>query len=263
MPELPDLAQFKSYIDSTALHQVVERVRVMDERILENITPQQLGQHVTGRSFESTLRHGKYLFAELAGHGWLVLHFGMTGNVASVPADDEPPRFARVVFAFDNGKRLAYLCQRMLGKVGVTESADRYIEQQSQGPDALDETMDRDRFSERVGGRRAAIKRVLMDQSVLAGIGNICADEILFQARMHPKTRVSELDRETLDHVFDTMRATLRTLADCRVHHKALPEHFISDCRDPGCECPRCGGMLERIAVNSRNGYYCPNCQPG
>ncbi len=106
------------------------------------------------------------------------------------------------------------------------------------------------------------IKSTLMNLSIMAGIGNVYSDEILFQARVHPKTKVNQLDEKTLREIYDQMHAVL----DMAIEHQAIPDDFPANYITPvrgqeDAQCPGCGGKLQRIAVSGRNGYYCPTCQ--
>lgn len=262
MPELPDVAQFQQYFNDYAVGQSIAGVHVADPRILDATSPQGLGRCLKGRRFTGTGRHGKYLFADVdQGHCWLVLHFGMTGNLAACKGEETRPRFTRAWFDFQNGDYLAYICQRMLGKIGQTDSPDATIRDLDLGPDAMDGNLDLATFRERLKGRRAAVKTVLMNQAVVAGIGNECSDEILFQAAMNPRRRINTLDHDAVRHLYEVMRATLQRLVECRVRGDELPEGFLNKHRSAGAQCPRCGGELQRVAVGGRNGYACPRCQ--
>lgn len=257
MPELPDVEVYKQYLDATALYQTVTRVEVKRERILET-TPQQLGMHITNRAFEATRRHGKYLLVR-AGDSWLVLHFGMTGRLAYFKDMQQEPEHDRLLFYFDNGYHLAYDCQRLLGEVDVVDEPQQLVQAKELGPDAL--SLDFEGFQRRLEGRRGAIKTTLMNQEILAGIGNVYSDEILFQARIHPKTPVNEMDTEARRTVFETMHKVLKTAIDCKADPDQLPDSYIIPHRESGAECPSCGGKVEQIEFSGRNAYFCPVCQ--
>lgn len=261
MPELPDVEQYRRYVEQTCLGQTVEATSVMDDRILEATTPQQLGRRLKGATFDGTRRHGKFLFVKVAERGWLILHFGMTGNLQVAPHDEDPPRFMRAAFFFQNGERLAYLCQRMLGRIGFTESVSDYIATEDLGPDALDSDLDAQGFMDQLENRTAAVKTILINQAVIAGIGNVCSDEILFQAHMHPETPVDELDREEVQGLFTVVREVLTQLVSHIAEGQALPDHYLSAHRDEDGVCPVCETPLEQVSINSRHAYICPNCQ--
>jgi formamidopyrimidine-DNA glycosylase len=261
MPELPDVAGFKTYFDATALHQRIHRTHVTDDRVLENgLTPAGLGRRLKACAFDGTHRHGKLLFAQIDGEGWLVMHFGMTGHLKYYESTDDQPDHARVIFDFENGNHLAFVCQRMFGRIDLADDLDHYLEQRDVGPDALDEALDRERFRGLLAGRRGAVKSTLMNQSIIAGVGNVYADEILFQARIHPETAVNALGEAQLDALYRTMRRVMRVGARHGGHVPDYPDGYLLKARDAG-KCPNCGGGLEQADVAGRTTWYCPRCQ--
>jgi len=261
MPELPDVAGFERYLASTSLHQSVRRTSVDDDRILRGLSPSQLGRRLKHVSIEATRRHGKFLFARLSGDGHLVMHFGMTGGLKYYRREDQRPRHARVVLHFERGYHLAYISQRLLGQVSHTEDPEGFIHDNDLGPDALDEGFDRPAFTQRLQGRRGPVKSRLMDQSLVAGIGNIWADEILFQCRIHPATPVEELSQGEIAGLFDCMRRVLRRGVEKGGEMDRLPPRFLLPHREGDGRCPGCGGDLERTTVGGRGTWFCPACQ--
>ncbi len=260
MPELPDVEVFKRYVDSTSLHQNIDTIEVKDKRILRNASARELERDLKGSKFESSKRHGKYLFVELGSGGWLLLHFGMTGSLQYYKnAEDEPPH-ARFVITFANGYHLAFDDQRMFGKVDLIGDPDSFVESENLGPDPL--ALDFPGFRERLEGKRGAIKATLMNQSVLVGIGNIYSDEILFQARIHPDTRAVELDEEALKRLFDETQRVLHEAIEHGADPGDLPDSFLLPRRREGEECPRSNGKIKKIKAAGRTAYYCPACQP-
>jgi len=259
MPELPDVEGFRAYIERTSLHKTIEKVDVRSPEILRGVSANKLVRMLKGRRLESTRRHGKYLFVQLDGGWWLLYHFGMTGQPRYFKDMSDDPRYDRVLISFTNGFHLAYDCQRKLGAVGVTESVDEFIRERKLGPDALD--VDFAAFTEALHGRRGMIKSALMNQHILAGIGNIYSDEILFQARIHPITRVKYLSEKRLRELFDSMRRVLTAGIDHTVRSKALPDSYLLSHRGEGEMCPGCGCKVEKLRISGRTAYYCPECQ--
>lgn len=259
MPELPDVAEFKRYIDSTSLHHRIVETEVLDERILEDISPQILGRRVKDSSFEETYQHGKFLFLNTGQEKWVVMHFGMTGNPKYFR--ESRPEYSKVIFRFENGFNLAYVCVRLLGLVGFTDDLQTYIDSKELGLHALDEDLDIEHFKAGFKNRRAMLKSLLLDQSFVAGIGNIYADEILFQSRISPKTRANELQDCRIRELYKNMRAVLeKAVSDSDSIQDHFGHSFIQH-RDPEADCPRCGKNVEKITVSGRTTYYCPNCQ--
>ncbi len=261
MPELPDVAHFKKYLDATSLHRTVRRVRVLDGEMLQGVSARRFRGELEGRRFEATARHGKFLLVELDSGKYLVLHFGMTGHLKSSKAGQDTPGHARVVFELSDGYHLAYVCQRKLGRVDLVDGPSELVEDLDLGPDALDDALDFEAFRERLAGRRAAVKSALMDQGLLAGVGNVYSDEILFQARVHPKTPVGELEASKLRAVYRQMRKVLTTAADREGRIERLPRSYLMPHREGDERCPRCGTGLESIQVSGRTTWICPECQ--
>lgn len=265
MPELPDVEGFKRYLDATSLHQKIESVRVTKAKVLRGISGAKLGRALSGHSLERTRRHGKHLFAALDDGRWLRLHFGMTGRLAYFKHLDDDPEHDRVRFDFANGYHLAFDDQRLFGQVGLIEDPDAFIAAQGLGPDAMDDSFDRTTFIEQMQSRKGGIKSALMDQSFLAGIGNLYADEILFQAKLHPNASVQKLDRKTLGRLYTTMRRVLRVAVERGAGSEELvdklPRSYLLPNREAGRDCPRCGGPIQRIKTAGRTTYFCPQCQ--
>ncbi|MGD8404272.1 MAG: DNA-formamidopyrimidine glycosylase family protein [Anaerolineales bacterium] len=259
MPELPDVEIRKRYIDSTCLHQKIASVEVNDPIVLDGLTPQSLGRALADQSFESTQRHGKYLFVELNDHKWMSMHFGMTGDLKYFKKTDEKPDYEQVLFHFKNGYQLAYVMPRKLGEIRLIDSVDTFLDEKELGPDALD--LDFDKFYDLLADRRGMIKSTLMNQEVLAGLGNVYSDEILFQARIYPRAQISDLNRKQLRAVNDAMQEVLKTVIEQGANPGDFPPSYLTPHRSEGESCPRCGGEIQKIEVSGRSGFYCPHCQ--
>jgi formamidopyrimidine-DNA glycosylase len=219
-----------------------------------------------GNRFEDSRRRGKHLLVRLARDGWLTLHFGMTGNLVYFRDEADDPPYDRVRFDFKGGRHLAYVNRRMLGRVGLADDADAFIKAEGLGPDALDPAFDAEAFARAIAGRRRDVKSVLMDQTLIAGIGNIYADEILFQARLHPKSFVTSLSEEERTALFEQIKAVLQTAIDCGAGAEQFLERLPDQCllpqRERGGSCPRCGASIASLKAGGRTSYYCPRCQP-
>lgn len=259
MPELPDVEVFKRDLDANALHQPVASVHVGSRagRLLHGITPAMLDQKLRGRALVSTRRHGKYLFARADAAGWLVLHFGMTGQLEYANSVERLPGDAELLLQFENGAGLAYLAPRKLGRIDWADDPDDYAAARSLGPDAL--AVDYAGFRQRARGRRGGVKAWLMDQGVLAGIGNAYSDEILFEAGSHPLRSVAELD-DALKGLHKTMRRVLRQAIDADADRQAMPDAFLLPQRRAGGRCPRSDEPVKTIKTGGRTAYYCPHC---
>lgn len=261
MPELPDVQIFKQYFDATSLHKEIADIVECDGNLLEGISRKKLSSLLKGNSFEETSRHGKYLFARFEAKKYLVLHFGMTGFLRAYKDEAKGPGHIRLLLRFTDGFYLAYDDQRKLGQISITEDVDTFVTSSELGPDALELCCRRDEFADRLRNHRGMIKTLLMNQKVIAGIGNVYADEILFQSGIHPKTDVKQLDEEQRRSIVRKTCHTLDTAIKKRVGENGWPRSWLLPRREKGKPCPRCSGQIERITVSGRGTYYCAKHQ--
>ncbi len=265
MPELPDVEIYKRHLDQTSLHKKIRRVAVMDARLLGSLAGSEFARRVEGKEIARSRRYGKHLLAALDGAGWLVLHFGMNGSLKHFGADEEEPAYDRVRFDFAEGDHLAYLNPRRIGHVGLTSDPEAFAEGEKLGPDALDPSFDLAAFETALAKRKRDLKSLLMDQEVVAGIGNIYSDEILFAARIHPRTGSDTLDANEGRRLFEAMKGVLQTAVESGAGAETLtgrlPPSFLIPHRKKGERCPGCGGEVETLKFSGRTAYFCPRCQ--
>lgn len=261
MPELPDVAYFKQYLDATSLHRPVAAVAVYDAEVLANITIEELEEELVGHAFAGSDRHGKYLLVELDDGRTLIMHFGMTGHLAAFEDAADEPEFTDIRFRFEDGGYLAYVAPRKLGGLRLVEDVGRFLAAKELGPDVLADEFDFETFRELLSDRQGMIKSALMDQTLMAGIGNVYADEILFQARLHPRAPAQDLDEDMLHTLYRTMKEVLQTAIDHQADPEQFPDTFIIPQRHEDGVCPECGGEVQTVDVSGRTAYYCPQCQ--
>lgn len=266
MPELPDVENYKRYLDRTALHKKIKQVDVLSAQVLKKVSARKLTHVLPGHALTRSRRHGKHLFVRLDRGPWVALHFGMTGKLAYFKRDEDDPKFDRVRFDLSNGYHLAFVNQRKLGEVRLIDDPDEFIAAADLGPDALDKQVNLKAFRDIIGSSRGAIKSTLMNQSRLAGIGNVYSDEILFQARINPKTPAEKLDGKTIARLYRALRRVLMVSikkgAGAEDLPERLPKSFLLRHREAGAQCPHCGGKIRTMKANGRTAYYCPRCQP-
>ncbi|MGP3999727.1 Fpg/Nei family DNA glycosylase [Streptomyces sp. 8N706] len=259
MPELPDVEGFRETLVSCARGRRIERIDVADAGVLHGVTPGRLKRDLEGHRFTEPERHGKWLVAPTDGPT-LLLHFGMTGQLVCCSASEPVDPHDRVVFTLDrDDDQLRYRDQRKLQGIwlGGDETVERVLDEQ--GPDAL--TVDRAEFGARISGRRGSIKPALMEQSVIAGLGNLLVDEILWRARVHPSRPVRDLTGEEVRSIHTEMRRVLR--ASVKVGRVPPRPSWLTGRRDdPDATCPRCGTALRHSRVGGRRTVWCPRCQP-
>jgi formamidopyrimidine-DNA glycosylase len=260
MPELPEAETFRRFLDFTSLDKSIEVVDVLDERILGNVPKEEMVCALEGRRIEHTVRHGKYVGAELDSSQVLILHFGMTGNVKFFKREEPAPRFVTMQLDLDNGYRLAFTCIRILCRVFLSESMKEFIVWKNLGPDALN-GLTLELFKDMISRRTGRIKAVLMDQHFLAGIGNIYADEILFQSGIHPMRKADSISEDEIEKLFNRINGVLEKAVDAGADWGLMPNDYLLKARGPMGKCPSCGTQLEMVRVGGRSSYYCPNRQ--
>ena len=261
MPELPDVETFRRDLAAGALGHKITEAEIRASRMLRGTTPAKLRRRLKGSSFRRTRRHGKYLFVELQGDGWLLLHFGMSGSIARIGKGERAPPYTQLLVRFADGQGLVCLSRRKLGRIGVVKSPDAWVGEMKLGPDALSPGVPLARFRLMLAERRGSVKSALMDQRFLAGIGNIYSDEMLFQAHLDPDSEARKLNDAQAAALYRAMIRVLRTAIARRADSERMPSSWILPRRGKEDACPRCGGQLKRRAAAGRHTYFCPRCQ--
>ena len=259
MPELPEVETFKRYVDSTSLHQRITNVDVRDAYVLKRVSARKLVRRLKGRRFENSHRHGKHLFVRAGNKLWLRLHFGMTGSLEYLKHDEVAPKAARVIFRFTDNCRLAFDDQRKFGEIELIEDLDEFLQTRGLGPDALEISLSH--FKAILGKHRGAVKAILLNQQLIAGIGNLYADEILFRARMHPATEAAGMSDKDLTGLFRAMRYVLEKAIALKTDFNRLPKTWLLTHRGKAGRCPRCARALKSATIGGRTSWFCAHCQ--
>jgi formamidopyrimidine-DNA glycosylase len=257
VPELPDVEGFRRVLSRHAAGKRIDAVDVLDPGMVKGTRARALDDALRGRRFREPLRHGKWVIAPVDGVE-VLMHFGMTGLLEWRPPGQERHRHDRVAFVCEDGE-LRYRNMRRFGSVRLAHGErERERATGRLGPDA--HGLDRDEFERLLARRRGSIKAALMDQKLLAGVGNLLADEILWRARVDPRTPVPRLSRRRRDRLHEALQDTIReSIPTGRVPHGERWLTRVRDQRDP--RCPRCGGRLRKATVAGRTACWCPRCQ--
>jgi len=258
MPELPEVEGFRRKIDPIILNKKIKNIKIHDEYILK-MSENKFKKALIGKSFKKTERRGKYLFLNFNSQN-LMLHFAMSGDVEYFSEVKQEPEYSKIRIQFDNNDFLSIISVRKLGRVEIVRDIEEFVKHNEIGPDALN--LDFDEFKEiMVQKKRSYAKTALMDQKALSGIGNEYSDEILFQAGIYPKTKISDLDESSIKNLYESTQNVLKKAIDVNINHKNYPENFIMSYRDKEGICPKCGSNIKRFKISSRHGFYCPKCQ--
>jgi formamidopyrimidine-DNA glycosylase len=259
MPELPEVEVFKRYFDATSLRQRIADVDVRSAYVLKDVSARELTRQLRGRRFECSKRHGKHLFVGAHDNLWLRLHFGMTGSLQYLKHKQQAPLHSRVLFVFANNHRLAFDDQRKFGQIGLIKDIHEFLGKRALGPDTLD--IDLAEFKNILAKHGGAVKSVLLNQKLIAGIGNIYADEILFRARIHPGTQIAALKEKTVTKLFRATRYILEKAITAKADVGLMPKSWLLPHRRKGGKCPRCGRELKSATIGGRTAWFCAHCQ--
>ncbi|MGQ9784882.1 MAG: bifunctional DNA-formamidopyrimidine glycosylase/DNA-(apurinic or apyrimidinic site) lyase [Anaerolineae bacterium] len=266
MPELPEVETIMRYLRQEVLPgRTITRVSVGWQPMVQR-SPLNVLTELPGRCIQQVDRRGKYIVFSLSGGVVLLVHLKMSGRLYICAADAVPDPYTRITFALDDGREMRFRDPRKFGRVYLTP--DIALVLGHLGPEPLDERFTAEAFLARINGQRGMIKPLLMNQSFLAGIGNIYADEALFQARIHPRRRAETLSEDEKRALYHAIRRVLvrsielngATLADGMYYGGSFQNDFCVYSRE-GQPCPVCGSVIERIKIGQRSSYFCPTCQ--
>jgi formamidopyrimidine-DNA glycosylase len=258
MPELPDVEGFRRLLERCATGQRVRSVEVIDPSVLRNTTARELSGALKGRRIDVPRRHGKWLLVRTDGPT-ILIHFGMTGGLMCAADPQGRHHHDRLVLVMERGE-VRYRDQRKLQGIWLArDDAEAEGVMGRLGPDALG--LSRRELEALLAGRRGALKAVLMDQHVVAGLGNLLTDEILWRARLHPSREAGGLDRAETGRLYRAMKGVLEaSVEEGRVPARA---RWLTGVRgDAEPICPRCRTPLRRSRVAGRTSWWCPRCQP-
>lgn len=263
MPELPDVELARRRLRRWMGGATITAARSTDRHIFRPRSPAVLGQALAGRKVRGVGRRGKWLRIELDDGGLLFSHLGMTGEwvrrTAEAPA--QASERARIDLVRTDGRRssVRYVDWRRFGRLIVAR--DDIAEWRELGPDPLSDGIDPRALAESLGRSRRAVKDALMDQTVLAGVGNILATEALWRARLDPRSRSDLLSPGDVARVVRGLHAEIRKeLAERRAGYEEGREAFSAYGR-AGQPCSRCGSLLARVVIAGRTTTFCPHCQ--
>lgn len=229
MPELPDVEGFRRVIAEYAVGKKIWHVTVVDAGVLTNSTGSEFSRALHNRRIGEPARHGKWLLLHTVTGPTVLVHFGMTGSMHWCDSAEAAHPHDRVVFALDNGQ-LRYRDMRKLKGMRLAYSeTETKVAIDKLGPDA--NSIGRDEYCRSLRGHRRGIKSALMDQYVLAGLGNLLVDEILWQARIPPSARTDQLDDRRLATLHDAMRCDAPRTTHLNSRRASAAEAIVADRR--------------------------------
>lgn len=278
MPELPEVETVRRGLSEVLPGHVAAKVRVTGRRTARRQGAAELRRRLEGRGFEKIDRRGKYLAASLDDGQVLVMHLRMSGQLLFVPDPEKvpAPKHTHVVVELEDGSELRFVDPRTFGEWFVTDDLQESglpSELARLGPDPVAERFGAKVLAERLSSKRTALKVALTDQRVIAGIGNLYADEICHLAGVRPDKRCDELDGDELKALARAISRVLRAAIEKRgsslrdAQYRDLmgelggyqAHHRVYD--RAGEACDRCGTLVEKVQIGARSAYLCPGCQ--
>ncbi len=260
MPELPDVETVARMLRRSIIGRRITGVRLLTPSTIRTPPPEQFARYLTGRRVVEIGRRGKYLLIRLRPSGTLVTHLRMTGDFQKARRLTLLHPHTRVVLQFGR-LELRFIDQRRFGHMDVVEVEEDFEPLQRLGIEPLARAFTLSRWRELLAGRRGTIKGLLLRQDLIAGIGNIYADEILWQARIHPARTSHRLRADEIRRLHGTIRRVLQR-AVAQLSKYGHPVGRFLDARgEDDARCPRCGHLLMTARIAGRTTYFCPHCQ--
>jgi len=261
MPELPEVERAARQIRRAALGRKIQAVRPIHPSLRKKFKPAQ-ARAVKGKRIAEIERRGKHQLLHLDGGDTLVVHFRMNGDWEFGMTKDPLHRFARAVIELAGGTRISLVDSRALSSITLDKKGESSLPQL--GREASDKALDADYLIDVLRRKKIAIKPALMDQSVIAGLGNIYAAEALWEARIDPRCPAAKVSRAKLGKLVAAIRLVLspKKRRPGRYTDKRGVDRFAAYDRE-GKECRRGDGTIERIVQAGRSTYFCPICQKG
>jgi len=272
MPEIPEIETVRRHLEQHLLNKTIHGVEVFRDKTL-NVPANDFVNTLTGQKVVAVRRRAKIIILSLSNNQSVLFHLMLEGYVRFVYPNEQAPERANVILLLETGERLAF-CRMYLGYVHLapTTALAAMPELEDIGPEPLAEEFTVEVFRELLESRKGSmIKPLLMEQSFIAGIGNVYSNEVLFCSRILPTRKVSTLSAEEAKRLYDCLR---NLLAAAVQHGGVYEEKFASDDQltggyipylqvayRTGEPCPQCGGSIVTAKVGGRNAFYCPVCQ--
>ncbi len=265
MPELPEVETIIRGLRPDLVGKRVQSVDLRWARTLATPSPVEFKKRLRGQRIEAVTRRAKYIHLHLS-KGHLLIHLRMSGDLLLKERTQAPEKHDRLILTLSNGSSLAFNDARKFGRVWLTDNPDEVLARL--GPEPLDAAFTSQVFYERLQAHRRQLKPLLLDQSFLAGLGNIYTDEALHMAGLHPRTKSDLISREQVEDLWRAVRNVLQegirrngASIDWVYRGGEFQNHFRVYDRG-GEPCPACGTAIQRILVGQRGTHICPTCQP-
>jgi len=274
MPELPEVETVVRDLRAGGLvGRTFAGARVYWPRSVEGFPVRAFCTRLRNRRIEEVRRRGKYIVLALSGGWYLLIHLRMSGRLFFAPGTAPRDEHERVVFRLDDGRTLRFHDTRKFGRITLTARPEDKLDRL--GPEPLDRRFTAHDFAQRVGRHKGMLKPLLLNQQIIAGLGNIYVDEALFDAQLHPQRPCWTLVERDLHNLHISIRKVLRrgirasgtTLGGGQANFYSASgrsgrnQDGLKVFRRTGEPCPRCGGTITRLVVGQRSTHVCEKCQ--
>lgn len=272
MPELPEVETIKEDLRALVAGSRIKSVEVLGERLVEEPSAAKFADGLSGREIEGARRRGKHLIVELDGGLRAVFQLKIGGQLLLVPPVEEPDDHLMLVLHLEGGGKLFLRDETGYTRAQLLDEEALDARLAALGPEPLGDGFSVEYLRKAAGNRRARIKSLILDQSIAAGVGNIYADESLYDARIHPRRKASSLSGEEWNALHGALRANLEAGVEHRgttfslyrdvLGREGDHQHHLKVFLREGEPCPACGGAVVREQVGGRATFVCPACQP-
>ena len=269
MPELPEVETIKNEISPKLIGRHIKEIILLWDGIVKLPSVEEFKTKLTGRKIRDLNRRGKYLLVGLNYADTLIIHLKMSGSLLIASENTEVPKYTRAILKLDDGNVVYFRDPRKFGRMWLVGDIDTVVGKL--GPEALSRELSPKRLAEIMSKRKAPIKALLCDQGLIAGIGNLYADEALFEAKIHPMRTGESLTQDEIIGLHKAIREVL--LAGIKNKGASIVNYYRPDgttgtahcefrvAHRKGETCFVCGTPIQRIVVRGRGTYFCPKCQ--
>lgn len=273
MPELPEVETIRRSLQDKIKGKTLTGVEVFLDKMVKSFDVESLDAKLNGRKITRLDRRGKYLIIHLSGGLAMVIHLRMTGQLLYCSPEQETPKHTHVVFHFNDERELRFVDQRQFGKVQLVpvKELNTVSGLKTLGVEPLSDDFTREYIKRELKNKRTKIKSLLLDQTFIAGIGNIYADEALYRSMIHPERVASALNTRETARLFLAIKEVLIEGIDNR--GTSIKDYIDGDGVQGtnqgnlrvygrnGEPCDKCGKIIEKISVGGRSSHFCPKCQ--
>ncbi len=270
MPELPEVETIKNELMPHIIGRKLTGVTLFWDGIVRQPSVTDFRSRLIGQKITGLARHGKYLIVGLTSDDLLIIHLKMSGSLLISRDSSEPPKYTRAIIHLDKGTNIFFRDPRKFGAMWLVGDKDTIVGKL--GPEPLEADFTPQVLAQRLKNRTAPIKALLFDQSFVAGIGNMYADEALFAAGIHPLRPGGSLSQDEIERLHSAIKQVLWSAignkgASVVNYYRPSGElgtaHFeFKVAHGRGKDCPNCSTPIQRITVRNRGTYFCPKCHP-